>query len=185
MLPPFVAPSPVQRTARRTQVEDLPSIQEFRDELPSIDDFVDHRPIELPPITDFVAGDYSFDEAPAVQHHDSDWFQQEAHDQDGWAMADWQDFDWTRAASLGVRTQAEDEANAAWNTVDWSETPIRSTPSSERKNVAPPSADEVARALDGIAQRIRSGELVIDQLSGTPPEAALAAALAALLRMRD
>jgi hypothetical protein len=43
----------------------------------------------------------------------------------------------------------------------------------------------VARALDGIAQRIRSGELVIDQLSGTPPEAALAAALAALLRMRD
>ena len=184
MHPPFVAPGSGQRALRRTRVEDLPSIQEFLDELPSIDDFLDHSPIELPPIAQFAVDDVAAEEAIA-EHRDTDWFQQEAYDEDGWAMAGWQDFDWARAASLGVRTQAEDEANAAWNTLDWTVPAARSTPSGERKNTAPPSPDEVARALDGIARRIRSGELVIDQLSGTPPEAALAAALAALLRMRD
>jgi hypothetical protein len=182
--PPFAAPGSRQNVPRRAHVESLPSIQEFLDELPSIDDFIDHSTIELPPIADFVVDGHAGAE-PAGQHHDSDWFEQEAYDAEGWAVAGWQDFDWTRAASLGVRSQAEDEANSAWDTLDWSAPVVRSTPSGERRGDAPPSADEVARALDGIARRIRSGELVIDQLSGTPPEAAMAAALAALLRMRD
>ena len=46
------------------------------------------------------------------------------------------------------------------------------------------SYHEIADALDGIARRIRSGELVIDNLRGTPPEAAMAAALAILLKMQ-
>lgn len=185
MHPPFASPGSRPGTARRAHVESLPSIQEFLDELPSIEDFIDHSPLELPPITEFVADDFSVDE-PVAQHHDADWFNQEADDADGWAASGWQDFDWTRAASLGIASQAENEANSAWDTIDWSEpATARSTPSTERNNTAPPSADEVARALDGIARRIRSGELLIDQLKGTPPEAAMAAALAALLRTRD
>ena len=46
------------------------------------------------------------------------------------------------------------------------------------------SANEIASALNDIADRIRSGELAIDNLHGTPPEAAMAAALAALMKMR-
>lgn len=181
---PFSAPRSKSQDSPLNRVEGLPSIQEFLDELPSIDDFIDLSSVELPPITDFVIDDDAAAEPPP-QHRDSEWFEQEAYDEEGWAIAGWQNFDWTRAASLGVRSQAEDEANSAWNTLDWSAPSTRATPAGERKNNSPPSADEVARALDGIARRIRSGELVIDQLSGTPPEAALAAALAALLRMRD
>lgn len=182
--PPFASPGPAPHASRRGHEESLPSIQRFLDELPSIDDFIDHSAVELPPITDFVIDDYAVAE-PSEQSHAADWFEPQAYDAEGWAVAGWQDFDWARAASLGVRSQAEDEANSAWDTLDWSAPMTRSTPSAERKNNAPPSADEVARALDAIARRIRSGELVIDQLSGTQPEAAMAAALAALLRMRD
>jgi hypothetical protein len=46
------------------------------------------------------------------------------------------------------------------------------------------SAEEVANVLDDLAYRIRSGELPIDQFTNQPPEAAMAAALAAMLRKR-
>ncbi|HUQ47772.1 MAG TPA: hypothetical protein VM053_05940 [Gemmatimonadaceae bacterium] len=180
--PPFVAPgstpSPVS-----VHSATLPSIQEFLDDLPSIEEFVDDRPVELPPIADFVADGFRA-EAPR-QTRDGDWFEQEEHDADGWAVAGWQDFDWTGAARLGARSQITDEANSAWDTLDWSDVPVRTPQSTNRVDTASPSADEVARALDGIAQRIRSGELVLDQLSETQPEAAMAAALATLMRMRD
>lgn len=184
MHPPFASPGSRPRASRSARAESLPSIQDFLDELPSIEDFIDRSTVELPPVADFVV-DGQVIAAPDEQPTDSDSFHQEAYDADGWAVAGWQDFDWTRAASLGARTQAEDEANCAWDTLDWSAPAVRSTSEAERKADSPPSADEVARALDGIARRIRSGELVIDQLRGTPPEAAMAAALAALLRMRD
>jgi hypothetical protein len=185
--PPFASPASRAGTARRINAESLPSIEEFLDELPSIDDFIDDGAVGLPPIADFVIDDYVADAVaePSAHSQAAEWFEPEAYDAEGWAVAGWQDFDWARAASLGVRSQADDEANSAWNTLDWTAPVTRSTPSAETKNNAPPSADEVARALDAIARRIRSGELVIDQLSGTQPEAAMAAALAALLRMRD
>lgn len=157
MHPPFAAPGS-KSSPRMTNVEALPSIQEFLDELPSIEDFVDPGAAGLPPIAEY--------------------------DADGWAVAGWQDFDWTGAATLGARSHATDEANSAWDTIDWN-VPSRASQSASRAGHPTSSADEVASALDGIARRIRSGELSIDQLSGTPPEAAMAAALASLLRMRD
>ena len=181
MHPPFAAPGS-RPSPRNAHSATLPSIQEFLDELPPIEDFLDHSALEIPPIADFVADDFAT-EAPEPGR-DPDWFQQEEYDADGWAVAGWQDFDWTGAATLGARSQATDEANSAWDAVDWS-VPSRSTPSRSHAGHSTPTADEVARALDGIATRIRSGELSIDQLRGTPPEAAMAAALATLLRMRD
>ncbi len=176
--PPFVAPG--SRPAPR-KVDALPSIQEFLDDLPSIEDFVDHS-AGLPPVTDFVAEERPV-EAPQ-NARDADWFQQEEYDADGWAVAGWQDFDWTGTAALGARSEDDQEADSAWDTSEWNAGDHDAAQAS-REGHAPPSADEVASALDGIARRIRSGELVIDQLSGTPPEAAMAAALATLLRMRD
>ena len=179
--PPFVAPGS-RPSPRNANSATLPSIQEFLDELPSIEDFLDHSALEIAPIADFVADDFGV--AAPQQSRDADWFQQEEYDADGWAVAGWQDFDWTGAATLGARSGATDEANSAWDTIDWN-IPSRTPQSASRAGHAAPSPDEVAQALDRIARRIRSGELVIDQPSGTPPEAAMAAALATLLRMRD
>jgi len=180
MLRPFAAPksAPSRDVAR----EILPSISEFLDELPSIEDFVDYTPAELPPITDFVADNFTTSAAPAQDS--GDWFHEEQYDSEGWALTGWQNFDWNGAASLSARNQATDEANSAWDALDWN-VPDRIPLAQSQADSTSASADEVARALDAIARRIRSGELVIDQLSGTPPEAAMAAALAAMLRMRD
>jgi hypothetical protein len=186
MHPPFAAPGS-RSVQRKFEPEGLPSIQEFLDELPPIEDFVDYGAVDLPPITDFVAEELAVEESVADVSgptREGDWFEQEQYDADGWAVAGWQDFDWSRAATLGVRSEESDEANSAWDTLDWN-IPLRDQQPAGREGHAAPSADEVARALDGIARRIRSGDLVIDQLRGTPPEAAMAAALATLLRMRD
>lgn len=163
----------------------LPSIQDFLDDLPPIEDFVDSTSGELRPIEDFVADDKIESVAEPANSAGTDWFEQGGYDADGWAVSGWQSFDWSGAAALGVRDDSPDDFAAnGWDTLDWSAAPPLQPPRNQSGNV-PPSADEVARALDGIARRIRSGELVIDQLSGAPPEAAMAAALAAFLRMRD
>lgn len=177
MQPPFIAPG---NRAVQTSPESLPSIDEFLDELPSIDDFVDHTSPELPSISQFVADEPISEGRDDAR--DPDWFEQGEYDADGWAMTGWQDFDWTGAAALGAQAVDSHEANSAWDASDWDVPSART--SEQVGGHATPSADEVAQALDGIARRIRSGELVLDQLSGTPPEAAMAAALATLLRMR-
>jgi hypothetical protein len=174
---PFAQPaaSPTSRVAASEL--NLPSIQEFLDELPSIDDFVaagEWQPDELLSIDEYLE-DYSgdvaeFDEsAPATDY-----------DEAGWAVADWQSFDWSGAAMLGSRGSSEPTAGSRSRPGS----DVDMTDHAQRSREITPSADEVARALDGIAQRIRSGELAIEKLTGAPPEAAMAAALAALLRMR-
>jgi hypothetical protein len=176
---PFSQPG----TSRRSQqeaVSDLPSIEDFLDELPSIDDYVwaaaDVDADHMPSIDEYLE-DYSADsDENVVQPRAATDF-----DNDGWAIADWQSFDWSGAAMLGSRT----EEQAAGATGAENEGVVGMPGDSSPSRRITPSADEVARALDGIAQRIRSGELLIDQLTGAPPEAAMAAALAALLRMRD
>ncbi len=186
MYPPFAGPGS-RESERAGGQATLPSIEEFLDDLPPIEDFIDSGvpDEELPSIRSFAP-----DEVPLAEEsmHEAagDWFEQADFDADGWAVAGWQSFDWTGAASLGARPEERSEPVSAWDTLDWNTAPVpqQSSGSGQRKDV-PPSADEVARALDGIARRIRSGELVIDQHSGTPPEAAMAAALAALLRKRD
>lgn len=57
---------------------DHPPIELFLDELPSIDSFLD----ELPLIEEYVAEDREQDEG-------------------GWAIADWQKYDWGALAALG------------------------------------------------------------------------------------
>lgn len=173
---PFAQPGANRIVLKSADEQELPSIQDYLDELPSIDDYV-------------WAGDSESDDMRSIQEYledagaVGDTFDQPAapadYDDAGWAIADWQTFDWNAAAMLGSRPND----GVAESRVRVAQAPVGGDRPGSRQIT--PSADEVARALDGIAQRIRSGELLIDQLTGAPPEAAMAAALAALLRMRD
>ena len=185
MHPPFALPG-ASRVPRQAEIGvELPSIQDFLDELPSIDDYVwagDSMADDMRSIDDYLE-DASVEDASV---EDADNFDARAaasdFDDDGWAIADWQSFDWNGAAMLGSRAE-EPATSGAPNGAG--RNAGQAAGNRSRPLEITPSADEVARALDGIAQRIRSGELKIDQLTGSPPEAAMAAALAALLRMRD
>ena len=162
---PFAAPS-----ASPSHIAYKPVATEEQ-EYPSIDDFLD----ELPPIESFLAVDHvvPVEESPAAPVAEP--AQDKAGDDD-WIKAGWNSYDFSSLTGLMNRTPSR---------------PVRaietSQPATPMKPLTTPgpSAEEVALALDGIARRIRSGELVIDNLHGMPPEAAMAAAIAALLRMRE
>ncbi len=182
--PPFARPEATVESAE-SNADTMPSIQGFLDDLPSIDDFIDSSSSSLPSIDVFLAGNSAAESAsgePEAGHSVE-------FDSEGWAVAGWQLFNWGGAAALGVSPQERSAHEDSWDTHEWSAAPLShasGSPIGKRGHRdVPPTADEVAWALDGIARRIRSGELLIDQLSGTPPEAAMAAAIAALLRMRD
>jgi|SRR5688572_2320046 len=157
--PPFARPAFGVPTAAADPPasDDHPAIELFLDELPSIDDYL-----------------------------------ADEEERSEWVLDDWQRYDWTGLAALGRPTAERAEADAAWESTEWSDQTeldhsiVASSQTSvdERDAGAEPSAAEVANALDAIAQRIRSGELAIDRFHGTPPEAAMAAAFAALLKMR-
>jgi hypothetical protein len=164
--PPFAKPgTPVATAAPRR--DDLPSIDLFLDELPLIDDFLAEEgepQAEMP-----------FEEAPPVSVDAA---------AQGWASGDWQSYDWGSLSSLN-RTPPRGGAAEEWGESEWpGDENLPNSPTQSQSNSGTPNADEIADALDGIARRLRSGELVIDNLRGTPPEAAMAAALAVLLRMR-
>jgi hypothetical protein len=169
---PFAGPS--ARSAESSPVSTVP------DELPSIDDFID----ELPPIEIFLAEEpaessQEFTEVPEPAVHQPLSVDTAAQ---GWAEGDWQSYDWDSLSSLGRHPAGRPTAAESWGESEW--------PSEDPGSVQQPAgsasapADEVADALEGMARRIRSGELVIDNLHGTSPEAAMAAALTVLLRMR-
>lgn len=158
--PPFAVP---------TESPGVPSIGEFLDELPSITEFlatnVETYAEDLPATEEFATDEY---------------------DADGWAIADWQTFDWSSLGSL-ARRRENAAAAANWTATEWApedEGAYGVTEGAYEFSESESHADEVASALNDIADRIRSGELAIDKFHGTPPEAAMAAALAALLRMR-
>ena len=164
--PPFAVP---------TESPEIPSIGEFLDELPSI--------------TEFLAADlaghndarYGAEHLPAIAD-----FAPEEYDAEGWAIAGWQSFDWSSLGSLGRPTQYA-AADASWTATEWApedEGAYGVTEDAYEFSESKTNADEVAAALNDIAARIRSGELAVDMFDGTPPEAAMAAALAAILRMR-
>lgn len=152
--------------------------------IPPIGDFLD----ELPSITQFLAVDTSYPNAPVIEDLPAiDRFAPEQYDADGWAISDWQAFDWCSLGSLARRTEHA-AAQADWTATQWSPEDEETYGATEDAyEFSPPQTDanEVAAALDEIADRIRSGDLAIDKFLGIPPEAAMAAALAALLRMRD
>jgi len=177
--PPFARPGERALIRRSSAEPELPSIDDYLDELPSIDDYL-------------WAGDRDADDMRSIDEYLEDATVSVAShigpagapdfDDDGWALTGWQTFDWSGAAMLAPRGD-EHASSINLQELDWGFG--QETKSREREGEITPSADEVARALDGIAQRIRSGDLKIDQLTGAPPEATMAAALAALLRMRD
>jgi hypothetical protein len=158
--------------APSTQSDSLPSIDQFVDDLPAIDDFLLEvtTPGVLPSTADTGNAPRS---VPPVTRSDA------VIDNEGWAEADWQSYDWSRLASLGAPAPEAAEAHAAWSTTNWDS---GQTARSEQSGYL--REDEVAAALDEIARRIRSGELSLHQFKGSPPEAAMAAAFASLLRSR-
>ncbi|MFN2603505.1 MAG: hypothetical protein ABR582_12195 [Gemmatimonadaceae bacterium] len=162
--PPFAQPDPGRRTASEIgateviEAPDLPSIDQFVDDLPLIDEFLAEA---VPPE----------ESSPAAAQQSGGL----ATDDEGWAVADWQSYDWSGIASLGAPAPEEAEAHAAWSSTNWDS-------STGRSRGLPPY--EVAAALDEIARRIRSGDLSLAQFQTTPPEAAIAALFAALLRTK-
>lgn len=156
--PPFAQPDPGRRA---TPPSAAPTIEDPADELPSIQEFVD----ELPPIEEFIVEPQPVKRTTPLTGLEID--------DEGWAAADWQSYNWSGIATLGAPAPEAVEAHAAWSSTDWD-------PASSRRGELP--ALEVAAALDEMARRIRSGELSLAQFHGTPPEAAIAAVFAALLR---
>ena len=166
--PPFAKPgAPAPKPV--TTEEELPPIENFLDELPSIDEFLEAA--DYPMIEEFAPDEEQLEEYSAPVAVETE---------EGWAAGSWQSYDWSSASALNRSTSSAMDSSDAWSDSDWPD-PVSIPSSSPSDN---PSADEIASALDGIAHRIRTGELVIDQSYGTRPEAAMAAALAVLLRMR-
>ncbi|HMA22243.1 MAG TPA: hypothetical protein VKO87_15655 [Gemmatimonadaceae bacterium] len=152
-------------------VEEIPSIDAFLDELPAIEDFLmidaaddvmENAPADVEMMDDLLA--------PEV----------ESPQEEGWARGSWQSYDWGSVAALSRNASEPVDVSESWSDTRW---PLDVAPQYSSGETTP-NADEIADALDGIARRIRSGELVIDNLRGTPPEAAMAAALAILLKMQ-
>jgi hypothetical protein len=162
--PPFSQPDPGRRTTPVSERQpaaapsELPSIEQFVDDLPSIEEFR----------LESEAG-----------HREGDSF---ASQEEGWAPGDWQSYDWSRIASLGAPASETTEAQTAWSSTDWNSAARGLSDTSGGQGAL--SGNDVAAALDEIARRIRSGQLSLERFAGTPPEAAIAAAFAAFLRGR-
>jgi hypothetical protein len=162
--PPFASPVKPETS--------MPSIDEFLDELPPIEDFVDFGSPEV------ASSEPSAELEDAVVVTESPTPQI-----DGWAPAEFQSYDWESLAALNRSTTPRQSADESWSDTDWP-APGEVEARFRAETGTSPSANEVADALDGIARRIRSGELMIENLYGGQPEAAMAAALAIILRMR-
>lgn len=137
---------------------DLPPIEHFTDPIADEPTPVAH-PLDLPSEDPFP--DLGF---PSVA------------DEHGWEETDWQRYDWRSAAALGEA--GDPAANTAWAQTDWD------NPGSGRR-ARESAAQAIADALDGIARRIREGDLVMPQPPAAVPDpATIAATLAALLGVR-
>ena len=190
--PPFAKPdtgrraTPAQSIESAPVVDELPSIDEFVDELPMIEEFLAEQPVASTPVYDWTEASLYRPPTPPepqpVRPSPARAVPVPEIDSDGWASADWQSYDWNQVSSLGAPAPEEVEAHAAWTSTDWDSTTKRLTDLASRPGGLP--AEEVASALDEIARRIRSGELSLERFHGTPPEAAIAAVFAALLRTR-
>jgi hypothetical protein len=171
--PPFAQPGMRARVQRPSPVEEqLPSIDDFVDELPLIDEFLDTEPEAIAALPVDTANPVDVEiTAPAPGPRLTE---------EGWADGAWQSYNWRALASLNRHTPIA--ASQAWGDTEW---PGQNEDAlNDESTRTTPAADEIADALDGMARRIRSGELIVDNLSGMPPEAAMAAALAVLLKMR-
>jgi hypothetical protein len=151
----------------------------------------DEASAELPPVEHFL------DPLPGVGEHegaaphsqDMNWGAAEAtpptvaaSETPGseWAITDWQKYDWRSVAGLGET--GESAATNAWATTDWGAT----GPSAARapRSEQPTVEQAIAKALEQIAQRIKSGELAAPVPGSATDPATIAATLAALLGIR-
>jgi hypothetical protein len=95
----------------------------------------------------------------------------------GWVDEEWQRFDWRAAAALGDAPDVQ--ASTDWAATDWDA--AAPTPRDRR----PSTAQEIAKALDHIAQRIRDGDLPLPSTGDLGDPTAIAAKLAAILGVRS
>jgi hypothetical protein len=156
----------------RGDVESL----EYGEELPPVEHFVD----PLPDVSAFAPDSRqslsSFEETPSTERASLPGAGEVA--EADWVETDWQQFDWRSVAALGESESAHVEASNAWARTDWDNRLPR--PGAPRES----AADAIARALDEIAQRIRSGELALPSPTVAPDPATIAATVAALLGAR-
>lgn len=86
-----------------------------------------------------------------------------------WGKQEWREFDWKSAASLRAPEKVAVKSQREWDSTEWAMNPVSQ------------EARRVAEQLDGVAQKIRKGELSVDGNTPTP-ETAMVAALEALIR---
>lgn len=140
-------------------------------ELPSIDDFLD----AVPPIEQFAP------EAESRSQLEADWpswggeSNQMPEAETAWSRGKWEGYDWGGAAQLGALPP--DPGADAWAATDWSE-------AKERQRSRQSAAEALAQALDQIARRIRAGDLRVPEPDAMQDDAAIAATLAALLGIK-
>jgi hypothetical protein len=142
-----------------------------RDDLPPLEHFVD----TLPEVGTFAPNTHAA-ESEGYGGESSSWgIDIEYGPTDsGWSDTGWQQFDWSAAAVLGEGAEA---ASDAWSATDWD----AAGPSA--RDFRETAAQAIANALDGIAQRIRNGELVVPS-GGFANPAAIADTLASLFGVR-
>jgi len=94
-----------------------------------------------------------------------------------WILEEWEQYDWKKAATL---TGDPDiiAAQDAWGDLDWESDAEGHGAARQR----PPEL--IATILEGIAHRIRVGDVQVSGVPGMTDEAALTAVLAALLGVR-
>ena len=117
---------------------------------------------ELPPITRYLYDDTTEPREPLYQSG-------------AWILEEWEQYDWKKAASLTGDPDIV-AAQQAWDDLDWeadADAGGRQRP-----------AELVATILDGLARRIRSGDVRVNGSPGMTDEAALTSVLAALLGVR-
>lgn len=94
-----------------------------------------------------------------------------------WILEEWEQYDWKKAATLTADPDIV-AAQQAWGDLDWEGD---ADGGGEVRQRVP---EMVATILEGIARRIRSGDVRVNGKPGMTDEAALTAVLAALLGVR-
>ncbi|OLE16256.1 MAG: hypothetical protein AUG20_01515 [Gemmatimonas sp. 13_1_20CM_3_60_15] len=146
------------------ELEELPPLEHFLDPLPPISEFSSES------AESYVGASPDFPDTSVGRETSA------TADSD-WVATDWQRYDWKSAGALGETERAQAEASDAWATTDWE------VPAARHTERAQNPADAIATALDGIAERLRNGDLGLPGAAVSDP-ATVAATLAALLGVR-
>jgi len=172
----YVPPAEVERLSpiedflhARTPAQGEPAgIEDYGYELPPVEHFMDAPPGD--PSVAFEVNDEPVAQTPGSAPSGGP-------DTSEWSEADWQQFDWRSAAALGDATNPE--ASSAWLETNWEKAPPKG-----RDGPAETAAKAIADALDGIARRIREGDLSLPSPGSINGPGDIAATLAKLLGVK-